>query len=128
MPTSITSKTFLGFVKALLDYYRASAQIYGDTDNLEVYCRTFLVMIVVFIGEHEDHPVIASDIVNYTGMPRTTVQREVDRLERRGLLRTELQGRRKIIMLGVRHDRVQEEHRPILKRFLDRAIRLRSIR
>jgi DNA-binding IclR family transcriptional regulator len=127
MPNSMTSYVFLGFTKALLDYLRSSAEIVGLTNNLDLYSRTFLVMTAVFIGEHEDHPMIVSDVVNYTGIPRATVQREVERLEEEGLLRTEKRGRRKELMMGDgRYLKVHEAHKKLLKRFIDRVARLRS--
>jgi DNA-binding IclR family transcriptional regulator len=123
----MTSYVFLGFTKALLDYLRSSAEIVGLTNNLDLYSRTFLVMTAVFIGEHEDHPMIVSDVVNYTGIPRATVQREVERLEEEGLLRTEKRGRRKELMMGDgRYLKVHEAHKKLLKRFIDRVARLRS--
>ena len=128
MPNTMTSYVFLGFTKALLDYLRSSAEIVGFTTNLEVYSRTFLVMTAVFIGEHESHPMVVSDVVNYTGIPRATVQREIERLEEEGLLRIVKRGRRKELMMGHgRYAKVHEAHKKLLKRFIDRVVRLRTL-
>lgn len=88
----------LAFAKALLEYFRSCAKELGGSRNLDLFARSFLVLTVVFIGENEGHPFTVPDVANYTGMSRSTVQREVLRLVDRGLVRFRREGRRKVIV------------------------------
>lgn len=127
MPESITPTDTLAFVKALLDYFRSTASVLGVTDNLDLFARSFLVKIVVFIGEAEERPMTVNDIANYTGMARSTVQREVAKLVRLEVLRVERQGRRKVILRGRRTSpEIELEYRRALKRLLDTVAAIRD--
>lgn len=98
MSDELSPAAALAFAKALLEYFHSCAKELETSRNLDLFSRSFLVLTVVFIGESEGRPFTAPDVANYTGMSRTTVQRELQRLVDRGLVRVKREGRRKVIV------------------------------
>lgn len=126
MSDELSPDATLAFAKALLEYFRSCATELGASRNLDLFARSFLMLTVVFIGEEEGRPFTAPDVANYTGMSRSTVQRELQRLVTLGLVRVKREGRRKVI---VRNEdnfaRIYHGYLKATRRFLDAVSDLR---
>lgn len=99
--------------EALIAHINTGMRLYGITTNLHEHSRHVIILRYVTVGHVEGRPYTVSDVSNATGISRATVQRDLVRLKKRRLLRTELRGRRRVLLIN---EKTQAELNPCIKR------------
>lgn len=86
-------------VKSILDLLRTVCRAYFKDDAIGDHATELIVGLALVLGQSEGRPMTASDLSNYTGTSRTTVSRAIRKMESRGAVAREKQGRRVVFWL-----------------------------
>lgn len=71
----------LKICRMVIDVLKAiHADLFGAESNFGAELDTIMVGCAVLVGHAENRPMTARKLAHYLGMPRTTVQRKLDRL------------------------------------------------